>query len=203
MNHFNISALALALGLAFSTGPMAAGISKDEYSAGKNKIAAEYKADKAACAPLAGNPKDICVAEAKGKEKVAKAELEDSYKMTRDTRYKARIAKGEADYAVANEKCDDMAGNAKDVCVKEAKAAIATVKADAKVQMKASAARATANEKSGEARIEAISKTADAVNDATATKLTADYKVAKEKCDDLAGNAKDVCVKEAKTRFNQ
>jgi len=29
-------------------------------------------------------------------------------------------------------------------------------------------------------------------------KADADYAVAKEKCDDLAGNAKDVCVKEAK-----
>ncbi len=67
MNHFNISALALALGLAFSSGPMAAGISKDEFKAGNNKIAAEYKVDKSACAALAGNPKDICVAEAKGK----------------------------------------------------------------------------------------------------------------------------------------
>jgi len=203
MNHFSISALVLALGLVFSTAPMAAGISKDEYKAGKDKIAAEYKVAKSACAPLAGNPKDICMAEAKGKEKVAKAELEDSYKLTRKTLYQARIAKAEADYAVANEKCDDIAGNAKDVCVKEAKAVAATAKADAKLQMKTSAARATANEKSTEARVEANSKTADAIKDATATKLAADYKVAKEKCDDLAGNAKDVCVKEAKTRFGK
>ncbi len=203
MNHFNISAIALALGFAFSTGGMAAGISKDEYKAGQDKIAAEYKVAKAACAPLAGNPNDICVAEAKGKEKVAKAELEDSYKLTRKTRYQARIAKAEADYAVANEKCDDLAGNVKDVCVKEAKAVLAGANADAKVQMKTSAARATANEKSAEARIKANDKTANAVKDATASKLAADYKVAKEKCDDLSGNAKEVCAKEAKTRFGK
>lgn len=203
MNHFNISAFALALGFAFSTSPMAAGISKDEYKAGQDKIAAEYKVAKAACAPLAGNPNDICVAQAKGKEKVAKAELEDSYKLTRKTFYQARIAKAEADYAVANEKCDDMAGNAKDVCVKEAKAVEATAKADAKVQMKTSAARATANEKSTEARVEATSKTSDAEKDAAASKVDAQYKVAKEKCDDLAGNAKDVCVKDAKARFGK
>jgi hypothetical protein len=33
------------------------------------------------------------------------------------------MAKVDADYAVAKEKCDDFSGNAKDVCVKEAKAA--------------------------------------------------------------------------------
>lgn len=203
MNHFNISARALSLGLAFSTSPMAAGISKGEYKAGNDKITAEYKLAKAACAPLAGNPKDICVAEAKGKEKVAKAELEDSYKLTRETLYKARVAKGEADYAVANEKCDDLAGNLKDVCVKEAKAVEAAAKADAKVQMKTSAARATANEKTSEARSEANTKTADAQKDADATKVDAQYKVAKEKCDFLAGNAKNVCMNDAKARFGK
>ena len=35
----------------------------------------DYKADKTACAALAGNAKDICVEEAKAKEKVARAEL--------------------------------------------------------------------------------------------------------------------------------
>jgi uncharacterized membrane protein len=30
-----------------------------------------------------------------------------------------------------------------------------------------------------------------------------DYSAAREKCDDSAGNAKDVCVKEAKARFGQ
>ena len=36
---------------------------------------ADYKTDKTACAALAGNAKDICVEEAKAKEKVARAEL--------------------------------------------------------------------------------------------------------------------------------
>jgi hypothetical protein len=35
---------------------------------------------------------------------------------------------------VAKEKCDDKAGNEKDVCVKEAKAALVRAKADAKAQ---------------------------------------------------------------------
>jgi hypothetical protein len=35
-------------------------------------------------------------------------------------------------------------------------------------------------------------------NHVMVTQAKADYLVAKERCDDLAGNAKDVCVKEAK-----
>jgi hypothetical protein len=57
----------------------AATMAKADYKAGKERISAEYKADKAACDALSGNAKDVCVQEAKGKEKVAKAELEYSY----------------------------------------------------------------------------------------------------------------------------
>ena len=42
------------------------------------------------------------------------------------------IAKAEAEYAVAKERCDDQAGNAKDVCVKEAKSAQTAAKANAR-----------------------------------------------------------------------
>ena len=42
----------------------------------------------------------------------------------------------EADYKVAMEKCDDKAGNLKDVCIKEAKAAMKSAKADAKANKK-------------------------------------------------------------------
>ena len=147
MNKLNINAIALAVTLAFSAGAMAEGMSKVDYKAGKDKIAAMYKTDKAACSSLSGNASDICKAEAKGKEKVAAAELEASYQPTSKHRYQARVAKADADYDVAKEKCDDLSGNTKDVCVKEAKAAQTAAIADAKTQMKTSDANATANEK--------------------------------------------------------
>lgn len=149
---------------------------------GKDRIAAAYKTDKAACDPMKGNAKDICVIEAKGKEKIAKAELEVSYKPTRKSRYASSIAKAEADYAVAKEKCDDLAGNTKDVCVKEAKAAQIAAKADAKAQMKTSDANASARETSADARSKASTKVADAQKDARTDQLNAQYSVAKEKC---------------------
>lgn len=89
-----------------------------------------------------------------------------------DARYQAFVARAEADYGVAKERCDDRAGNTKDVGMKEAKSAETAAKADAKAQMKTSDANATANDKSADAR-----------KDATAEKLEAEYKVAKEKCD--------------------
>ena len=203
MKTRNLNVIALAVGLMFSAGAMAQSMSKDDYKAGKDKITAEYKLAKASCASLSGNPKDICMAGAKGNEKAALAELEAGYKPTAETRFRARVARAEAGYGAAKERCDDLAGNAKDVCVKEAKSAETAAMADAKVQIKTSDANATANEKTEQAHSKANEQAADARKDATADKLDADYKVAKEKCDDLAGSAKDVCMKEAKARFGK
>jgi hypothetical protein len=200
---FNLNVIALAVSLALSTGAMAQSLSKNDYQAGKDKIAAEYKLAKTNCGTLSGNPKDICVAEAKGTEKVALADLEASYKPTRENRYEARVAKAEADYAVAKERCDDKAGNAKDVCMKEAKAAETTAKADAKAQLKTSDANATADDKAAAAHSKANEQAAEASKDASTAKIDAEYTVAKEKCDTLAGNAKDVCVNEARVRFGK
>lgn len=203
MNKLNISIITMALSLAFSTGAIAQNMSKDDYKAGKDRIAAEYKSAKAACDSLSGNPKDICVADAKGKEKVAKAELEAGYKPSNKATYEVSVAKAEADYAVAKERCDDLAGNAKDVCVKEAKAAETTAKANAKAQMKTAEANVTAKEKTTEARSDASKKATDAREDATADKRDAEYAVAKEKCDTFAGDAKDQCLNQAKARFGK
>jgi hypothetical protein len=39
--------------------------------------------------------------------------------------------------------------------------------------------------------------------DARDTKLESQYKVAKERCDSLSGDAKDACIKQAKARYGQ
>ena len=182
MNKQHINAIAAAIAFAFSTGAMATqALSKAEYKADKAKIEMDYKSAKAGCASLSSNAKDICVVEAKGKEKVAKAELEANYKPSAKSSQAVSIAKAEADYAVAKEKCDDKAGNDKDVCVKEAKAVEIKALADAKL-----------GKQIGEAK-----------KDAAADKLDADYKVAIEKCDALAGEAKNSCVAAAKAQFGK
>ena len=159
----------------------AANISRPDYTAGKDRIAAAYKADKAACKPLAGNARDICNEEATAKEKVALAELEFAHTGTRKDQDHIVTVKADTAYAVAKERCDDLAGNAKDVCVKEAKAVQTKALADLKMGQKVGAAR----------------------SDAMADKRDADYKVAAEKCDMLAGDAKTSCVASAKSKFGK
>jgi len=214
MKNSNISAIAVAVGLFVSAGAMAQSMSKDQYKSGGNIIAAEYKSAMAACGSLSGNAKDVCKAEASGKAKVEKTELRARYRPSEAMSYKVRVARADADYAVASEKCDDKAGNVKDVCVKEAKAAAVSAKADASVQVKTANANDTASETSAKAQSAADEKTmkaqtkanekgADARKDAASAKRDADYAVAKEKCDALAGDAKGNCVQQAKARFGK
>jgi len=81
MNQLDISGIAIAIALAFSASGVAAQtMLKDEYKAAQNRIATEYNSSKAGCGALSANAKDVCIAEAKGKDKVAKAELEARYK---------------------------------------------------------------------------------------------------------------------------
>ncbi len=166
-------------------------MTKEGYATAKSNADAQYKVAKEACESLRGNAKDVCMAEAKGKDNVAKADAQAAYENTPKARQHARTVTADANYAVANEKCDDLAGNAKDVCVKEANALVKG-KADAKV-----------DRVMVDSRQEAASKQSDAVKEAGADKRDADYKVAIEKCDASAGAAKDSCVAAAKAHFGK
>ena len=157
--------LTASLTLAFAGSVMA--LTKDEYKVSGVKISADYKAAKTSCGGLKDNAKDICMSEAKGAEKVAKADLESQYKPSAKNTQKVAMAKGDAAYDTAKEKCDDLAGNAKDVCVKEAQAAHVKVKEDAKIAKVMSTTSADKNE-----------KVMDAKKDAATEKREADYKVA-------------------------
>ena len=192
MNKFTVVAFATASCFAISTGAIAATMSKDDYKAAKAQISTKYSADRDGCKSLSGNAKDICVEEAKGSQKIAKAELEAAYDPSVKHRYDVRITKVDSAYAVAKEKCDDLAGNAKDVCRKEAKSAFVAGQADAKLAEKTADANATAREKTTEAR-----------KDAATDKRDAAYAVAKEKCDAFANDAKTNCLKDAKARYGQ
>jgi hypothetical protein len=167
-------------------------LTKDGYAQAKKDADAQYKLDKESCASLSGNAKDICMAEAKGKDDVARAEAAAAYENTPKTRENARIAHAEAAYKVSMEKCDDLAGNKKDVCVKEAKASLVRAKADAKVDRVAL-----------DTRKDSASKQSEAVKEANQDKRDADYKVAIEKCDALSGPAKDACIGNAKVQYGK
>jgi hypothetical protein len=185
-------ALVAAAGVCLTAGANAQPTNKDARAMAVKNAEAQYKMDKAACDALSGNAKDICVEDAKGKLNVAKADADAAFESTPKTREAARLARADATYEVAKEKCDNLAGNAKDVCVKEAKAGYVKAKADAKVDRVAADTRNTSAE-----------KTADARREAAADKRDADYNVAVEKCDALAGTTKDSCVRDAKMRYGK
>jgi len=159
----------------------AAAPTKAEYATAKTTISADYKAAKAACASLKANAKDICKEEADAAQNNARAELEfkASGKPADGTR--AQIVKADGIYEVAKERCDDLSGNAKDVCNKEAKAAHVAAIAAAKSPKASAEDRAEAKEDVNEAK----------------------YKAAAEKCDTLTGDAKTACIQAAKTAHGQ
>lgn len=175
------SRLLCALALIGLAGAASANLTKPVYNAAKDEVKAMFKAERDKCDPLSGNAKDVCVDRAKGQEKVALANLEYQYTGTVKDHNDYLESRFEARYKLAKEMCDDKAGNAKDVCVAEAKAEHDRAKADLK----------------------ANKKIAEAQADAMEAKLKADYKVAKERCDALAGDAKDSCQASAKARYFQ
>lgn len=203
MKNFSLAALSGAVCLCFSTAAFSAPMTKAEYQTAKDTISTQYKSDKTACDGMTGNAKDICKEEAKGREKVARAELEARYEPSAKHDRDVRMAKADAAYEVAKEKCDDATGNAKDVCRKEAKAAYVSAKADAKAAEKTSDANATARDKTSDANATARDKVSSARKDAATEKRDAAYAVAKEKCDALSGDPKDACIKDAKARYGQ
>ncbi len=168
------SAALLALGTV-----QAANLSKAVYHGAKDDIKSTYKVEREACNNLAANAKDICVETAKGREKVALAQLEFDYSGKSKDRAEVYEARYKARYNVAIEKCDDLGGQAKDVCVQEAKTNRDKAKSELKLAKKISSAADTAVDE----------------------QMKADYKLAKEKCDTLSGDGKDVCMASAKARF--
>jgi len=172
--------------------PASVSTAKDVYTEAKTNADAQYKIDKNSCSSLSGDSRDICLAAARGKEGIARAEAEATYERTPKAREDARIAHAQASYDVAVEKCDELAGNGKDVCVKQAKAELVKGKSDAKVD------RVTADSND-----DAATKQAEARKEARAAERDAEFKVAMEKCDVLAGGAKDTCVDGARMRFGK
>ena len=159
----------------------AANISATDYQAGRTTLAASYKTERQACNALQDNAKDVCVEEAKAREKVGRAELESSRTGTAKDANRVLVARAEAAYSVAKEQCDAVVGNTKDVCRKEAKA----------VEVKALASAKLGKD------------IGSATRDAAADVAEADYKVAVEKCDALAGDPKSACVKAAKSQYGR
>ena len=156
-------------------------ITKAEHKAVIDSADRSYKSAKGACSALAGNARNVCLAEAKVEHVYSIAKTDGDFKGTPKAINDGRKKVASAEYDLAKTKCAAKAGNEKDVCVKEAKAVEVRAQADAIAGTKISDARADA---------------ADAKN-------TAEYKVAIEKCDAFAGDTRATCVNAAKAQFGR
>lgn len=117
---FTVIAAALALGTA-SFAQAADKADRKVHNADEERIESEYKLAKEKCDAMSGNQKDICVAEAKAKEKVAKAENDAKHaKDPSKEQAKVQRVRADAQYDVAKQRCEELKANEKDVCMKEA-----------------------------------------------------------------------------------
>jgi 5-deoxy-D-glucuronate isomerase len=180
-NIFSLRASLLVATVLLLPVAQAAIITKVELNMAQTRISEALKAEAQACETLAAHAKNVCVEEVKGKEVVARAELQYEFSGRSGDQAKVLEAKAKSAYAVAKEKCDVQAGNAKEVCVQEAKAAEVKVLADAKL-----------GQQIGEAR-----------KDGAQDILDADYTVASEKCNAQSGDAKARCIAATKSRFGK
>jgi hypothetical protein len=179
-----LASLALVAALAsftMSTQASAQTMTKADYSAAKTRLSSGYKADKVICKQMAGNAQDICIEEAKAKEKIAKAELAFAYTAKTSDQVNISTVKADTSYAVAKEKCDDLSGIPKTTCRTDAKAIHTKTLADIKMGKQINAAK---------------------IDDAQ-TKIDADYKVATQNCAALTEPAKADCVSAAKMKFGK
>jgi hypothetical protein len=182
----NIKRLMLAAAISCTVSSVSFAMTKVEYTTQKDAILGDYKVARDKCASLKANAKDICMSEAKGAEKIAKAELESKYEPNARHAEKLAMAKGKAAYDTAKEKCDDSAGNAKVVCNKDAKAA-----------------HVKATDEARFARVDAAAGDVEkgVRNMANKDENEANYKAAAARCDGLTGAPKDTCTADAKAKY--
>lgn len=158
-------------------------VEKEAYERAITAAKTEYRIATARCKELAGDPKDICSATARGAHKVAEAEAKEKYENTPQNRHNTDLVRAEANYEIAKSNCQTLSGNAKSVCKKEAEAAYVKEKSESK------------------ATLIKAEKNQDLQNETAKLQAETDeaaYKVAVEKCDGFSGDTKDNCLEKAK-----
>jgi hypothetical protein len=152
---------------------------KNAWRQAREAAAENFKHARAQCNSITGNPRDLCIAEAKAARVRAEEEADAAHENTLKAYTRARMRIASANFERDKTRCAALTGNDKDVCMEQAKATLITAEADAKADR----------------------KTIEARNEAREDKQKAAYRVALEKCDAFAGAAKDQCVTAAKAAY--
>jgi len=144
--NLKLTIVASALALAFAGAAQAADkVDHKMKKADEDRVKADYKEAMAKCKPMSGNEKEVCEADAKGKEKIAKAEVEQKYDPSPRHERNVDEAKAEHEYKVAKEKCDASKGKEESACEKDAKAKYERAKADIKAKHASDSNRTSAS----------------------------------------------------------
>jgi hypothetical protein len=173
--------LAVAVSGAFNAAQATTQEAKEAFRAAKIQADDTFKSARAKCNEMSGNPKSVCIEEAKATQKRMHADAEAKYENTPKAYLKARIAGADADFAVAKERCNAKTRNEKDLCLEEARAMHTKAVVSAK-----------SNEEIREVRKEAAED-----------KREADYRVEIEKCERLGGSTKEACVAAVKAQYGK
>jgi|GEM_PF-5878293 len=168
---------------------------RTEYNTARQRMAADTQVRQDKCRALTANARDVCRMEARGFERIARADLEALYRPSEQAHFKARVARADAAYAVAREKCNDLAGQARKVCQKDAKGVQVRAVEDAKV--------AQVQARPGDTPAAKNAAVAEALKHAAAERRKADFDAARERCSALAADLQAKCLDDAKRVYSQ
>lgn len=128
MNKANLIAAIAGVSLASATlvmatvgaGPRSTLFSPEEYETAGAAISEETRLSLAGCKKLAVAEKLVCTAEARGQEKIRRADLEARYLGTFDATYRAQVARVDAEFDVEVKRCENRDREDKAGCQLEA-----------------------------------------------------------------------------------
>lgn len=109
-------------------------LTKARYEAAKVAIDRQFDADRKACERVRRNAREVCNAQAEGRQQAERAKLEARYRPSPDLVEEAKFAIADANFDVAKAKCEALKGRAEDRCMKEAKAAREAARRQARVE---------------------------------------------------------------------
>ncbi len=137
LNRFCVALCLFASVGVFAAKPPArppAPMTRQAYEANKMKIATQYQADQKTCDGVKSQLHDVCEVESKGRRDSLLADLVAQYKPSAEASFKAKNVTADANFDVARKKCEAQKGDAKDRCVKAAKAGHEAALRQAKVE---------------------------------------------------------------------
>ena len=114
---------AAAIGLAVCTASWAQVLGKAGYLEARKTIESDFRTAKIGCEPMLGNVRTVCMADVRGREIVALAELRAAYDPTDEALMEVRIVKARAGLAVARARCEEVPAHRKAACSADAEVA--------------------------------------------------------------------------------